>query len=142
MSSLLAQGPAQIEAPPIDYAALMPLLIVLAAACIAVLVEAFLPRYQRWPAQVVLSVVAIAVAGIALAAYAGTSPPQGLTTLADAIAVDRPTLFLWGTLLALGLGSVQSPSGSTGTPPDRQASVSKQAPSSGRCAPPKLSAAW
>jgi NADH-quinone oxidoreductase subunit N len=106
VSSLLAQGPAQIQAPPIDYTALMPLLIVLAAACIAVLVEAFLPRYQRWPAQVVLSFVAIAVAGIALAAYAGTSPPQGLTTLADAIAVDRPTLFLWGTLLALGLGSV------------------------------------
>ena len=106
MSSLLAQGPAQIEAPSIDYGALLPLLIILAAACVAVLVEAFLPRYQRWPAQVVLSVVAIAVAGIALAAYAGTSPPQGLTTLADALAVDRPTLFLWGTLLALGLGSV------------------------------------
>jgi NADH-quinone oxidoreductase subunit N len=86
--------------------ALLPLLIILAAACVAVLVEAFLPRYQRWPAQVVLSVVAIAVAGIALAAYAGTSPPQGLTTIADALAVDRPTLFLWGTLLALGLGSV------------------------------------
>jgi NADH-quinone oxidoreductase subunit N len=26
--------------------------------------------------------------------------------VADALAVDRPTLFLWGTLLALGLGSV------------------------------------
>jgi NADH-quinone oxidoreductase subunit N len=106
VSSLLAQAPAPIEVPSIDYVALLPLLIVLAAACIAVLVEAFLPRYQRWPAQVVLSVVAIAVAGIALAAYAGTSPPQGLTTIADALAVDRPTLFLWGTLLALGLGSV------------------------------------
>ncbi len=106
MSSLLAQGPAPIEVPAIDYGALLPLLVILAAACLAVLVEAFLPRYQRWPAQVVLSVVAIAVAGIALAAYAGTSPPQGITTVADAIAVDRPTLFLWGTLLALGLGSV------------------------------------
>ena len=106
MSSLVAQAPAPIEVPSIDYVALLPLLIVLAAACIAVLVEAFLPRYQRWPAQVVLSVLAIAVAGIALAAYAGTSPPQGLTTIADALAVDRPTLFLWGTLLALGLGSV------------------------------------
>ncbi|MBV9921179.1 MAG: NADH-quinone oxidoreductase subunit NuoN [Pseudonocardia sp.] len=104
--SSLAQAPAPIEVPAIDYGALLPLLIILAAACIAVLVEAFLPRYQRWPAQVVLSVVAIAVAGIALAAYAGTSPPQGLTTVADALAVDRPTLFLWGTLLALGLGSV------------------------------------
>jgi NADH-quinone oxidoreductase subunit N len=106
VSSLVAQAPAPIEVPSIDYVALLPLLIVLAAACIAVLVEAFLPRYQRWPAQVVLSVVAIAVAGVALAAYAGTSPPQGLTTIADALAVDRPTLFLWGTLLALGLGSV------------------------------------
>jgi NADH-quinone oxidoreductase subunit N len=106
VSSLLAQGPAQIEVPSIDYAALMPLLVVLVAACLAVLVEAFLPRYQRWPAQVVLSVVAIAVAGVALAAYAGTSPPQGITTLAGAVAVDRPALFLWGTLLALGLGSM------------------------------------
>ena len=106
MSSLLAQGPAPIEVPAIDYGALLPLLVILAAACLAVLVEAFLPRYQRWPAQVVLSVVAIAVAGIALAAYASTSPPQGLTTVADALAVDRPTLFLWGTLLALGLSSV------------------------------------
>jgi NADH-quinone oxidoreductase subunit N len=106
VSSLLAQGAAPIEVPAIDYGALLPLLIILVAACLAVLVEAFLPRYQRWPAQVVLSVVAIAVAGIALAAYAGTSPPQGLTTVADALAVDRPTLFLWGTLLALGLGSV------------------------------------
>jgi NADH-quinone oxidoreductase subunit N len=106
VSALLAQAPAPIEVPAIDYGALLPLLIILAAACISVLVEAFLPRYQRWPAQVVLSVVAIAVSGIALAAYAGTSPPQGLTTIADALAVDRPTLFLWGTLLALGLGSV------------------------------------
>ena len=35
----------------------------------------------------------------------GASPP-GITTIGDALAVDRPTLFLWGTLLALGLGSV------------------------------------
>ena len=31
---------------------------------------------------------------------------RGITTIGDALAVDRPTLFLWGTLLALGLGSV------------------------------------
>ena len=114
MSSLFAQGPAPIEVPAIDYGALLPLLVILTAACLAVLVEAFLPRYQRWPAQVVLSIVAIAVAGIALAAYASTSPPQGLTTVADALAVDRPTLFLWGTLLALGLGSVHPVGGGAG----------------------------
>ncbi|GAA1315513.1 NADH-quinone oxidoreductase subunit NuoN [Pseudonocardia xinjiangensis] len=96
---------APLMAPPIDYAALAPLLIVLAAACIAVLVEAFLPRHQRWPAQVTLSVVAIGAAGLALGLYAGNGP-AGITTLADSLAVDGPTLFLWGTLLALGLGSI------------------------------------
>ncbi len=99
----LAQG--ALSAPPIDYAAIAPLLIVLGAACIAVLVEAFLPRHQRWPAQVALSVVALGGAGLALGLYAG-SGPDGVTTLADALAVDRPTLFLWGTLLALGLASI------------------------------------
>ena len=39
----------QIELPPIDYAALAPMLILLGAACVGVLVEAFLPRHQRWP---------------------------------------------------------------------------------------------
>jgi NADH-quinone oxidoreductase subunit N len=91
--------------PPIDYAAIAPLLIVLGAACVAVLVEAFLPRHQRWPAQVALAIAALGGAGLALGLYAGGNP-EGITTLADAIAVDRPTLFLWGTLLALGLGGI------------------------------------
>ncbi|WP_219412850.1 NADH-quinone oxidoreductase subunit NuoN [Pseudonocardia nigra] len=103
MTSTLAQG--ALSAPPIDYAAIAPLLIVLGAACVAVLVEAFLPRHQRWPAQVALAVVALGGAGVALGLYAG-SGPDPITTLADAIAVDTPTLFLWGTLLALGLGGV------------------------------------
>jgi NADH-quinone oxidoreductase subunit N len=99
----LAQG--ALSAPPIDYAAIAPLLIVLGAACVAVLVEAFLPRHQRWPAQVALSIAALGGAGIALGLYAG-SGPDAVTTLADAVAVDRPTLFLWGALLALGLAGV------------------------------------
>ncbi len=94
-----------LDAPPIDYAAIAPLLIVLGAACAAVLVEAFLPRHQRWPAQVALSVVALAAAGLALGLYAGNGPTP-ITTVADALAIDNPTLFLWGTLLALGLGSI------------------------------------
>jgi NADH-quinone oxidoreductase subunit N len=102
--NVIAQAPA-LNAPPIDYAAISPLLIVLGAACIAVLVEAFLPRHQRWPVQVALSLVALAAAGLALGLYAG-SAPQPLLTLSDALAVDNPTLFLWGTLLALGLGSI------------------------------------
>ena len=108
--SLTAQGglsPAPpIEIPAVDYAAIAPLLVVLGAACVAVLVEAFLPRHQRWPVQVALSVASLGVAGLALGLYAGSSGPDGVTTLADALAIDRPTLFLWGTLIALGLASI------------------------------------
>ena len=106
MTTVLAQPQPPIEVPPIDYAAIAPLLIVLGAACVAVLVEAFLPRHQRWPAQVGLSVVALGAAGLSLGLYAGDAGTEGVTTLADAIAVDRPTLFLWGTLIALGLASI------------------------------------
>ena len=103
-ASYLAQVE-QVTAPPIDWGAMAPLLVVLGAACVAVLVEAFLPRHQRWPVQVGLSVAALGLAGLTLGLYAG-SEPAGITTIGDALAVDRPTLFLWGTLLALGLGSV------------------------------------
>ncbi|MGI5125857.1 NADH-quinone oxidoreductase subunit NuoN [Pseudonocardia sp. CA-107938] len=103
-----------LTAPAINYGALLPILIILGAACAAVLVEAFLPRHQRWPVQVALSVVAIAVAGVALGVHASTATADGLTAVGDtnavtiggALSVDRPTMFLWGTLLALGLGSI------------------------------------
>ncbi|WP_414635906.1 NADH-quinone oxidoreductase subunit NuoN [Actinophytocola sp.] len=84
----------------------MPVLIVLGAACLGVLVEAFLPRHQRWPAQVFLTLVALAGSGIALATYLTDAPAQGEVTLAGTIAVDRPALFLWGTLLALSVGAL------------------------------------
>ena len=100
-----AQTQLPVTIPPIDYAALAPLFVVLGAACAAVLVEAFLPRHQRWPVQVALSLAALGLAGLTLGLYAG-GEPAGITTIGDALAVDRPTLFLWGTLLALGLGSV------------------------------------
>ncbi|QWF79832.1 NADH-quinone oxidoreductase subunit NuoN [Amycolatopsis sp. CA-230715] len=104
----LAQPAQQITAPPIAYAAILPVLIVFGAACVSVLFEAFLPKHMRWPGQVFLSVVTIAAAGVSLALYAtsDSAPKQGLTTLSRAISVDRPALFLWGTLLALALGAV------------------------------------
>ncbi|MFD2418457.1 NADH-quinone oxidoreductase subunit NuoN [Amycolatopsis pigmentata] len=96
----------QISIPQIEYPAVLPVLIVLGAACVSVLVEAFLPKPQRWAAQVVVSLTAIVVAGIALILYVSGSPKAGLTTLAGAVSVDKPALFLWGTLLALALGAV------------------------------------
>jgi NADH-quinone oxidoreductase subunit N len=105
MNDVLAQVQEPVEIPLIDYAALAPLLVVLGAACLAVLVEAFLPRHQRWPVQVALAVSALGLAGLLLGLYAG-GEPAGITTIGDALAVDRPALFLWGTLLVLGLASI------------------------------------
>ncbi|MEU6641100.1 NADH-quinone oxidoreductase subunit NuoN [Saccharomonospora sp. NPDC046836] len=106
MNVLLAQQADRIATPAIDYAAILPMLIILGAACVGVLFEAFLPKHQRWPGQVTLSLLALAAAGVALVAYAGDSPARGVTTLSGTISVDRPALFLWGTLLALALGAL------------------------------------
>lgn len=95
----------QIPIPPIDYAAITPVLVVLGAACISVLVEAFVPRRSRWTTQVALSLLALVAAGIALGLHA-RSGGTGVTTLSDALAVDAPTLFLWGTLLGLGIAAI------------------------------------
>ena len=43
--------------PSIDYAALAPMLILFGAACVGVLVEAFVPRRARNAVQLVLALV-------------------------------------------------------------------------------------
>ncbi|WET80163.1 NADH-quinone oxidoreductase subunit NuoN [Amycolatopsis sp. QT-25] len=102
----LTQAP-PIKVPSIDYFAVTPILIILGAACVSVLFEAFLPKHMRWPSQVFLSLVGIGAAGVFLVWYASSSAPKnGVTTFSGAIAVDRPSLFLWGTLLALALGAL------------------------------------
>jgi NADH-quinone oxidoreductase subunit N len=104
---VLAQEPAKIDAPPINYPAILPVLILLGAACIGVLFEAFLAKQNRWAGQVTLSLLAIVGAGVAFIVYVTDAPPQeGVQTLSSTIAIDAPALFLWGTLLALGLGAV------------------------------------
>ncbi|MBB5954787.1 NADH-quinone oxidoreductase subunit N [Saccharothrix tamanrassetensis] len=107
METLLAQTQ-RLQAPEIDYLAVSPILVVLGAACLSVLVEAFLPKTQRWAAQVVLTLLTIVVAGTALGFYAAAddTPDQGKVTLAGTIAVDQPVIFLWATLLVLGFGAV------------------------------------
>ncbi|AXB46690.1 NADH-quinone oxidoreductase subunit NuoN [Amycolatopsis albispora] len=102
----LAQDPGKISAPAIDYAAILPILIILGAACVGVLFEAFLIKHQRWWAQVTLSLLAIVAAGLALVLYVADSPERGVTTLSGSLSVDKPALFLWGTLLALAIGAV------------------------------------
>ncbi|MYR20314.1 hypothetical protein GTW63_18565 [Streptomyces sp. SID6137] len=57
----------QIGAPKIEYGQLSPTLILLGAALVGVLVEAFVPRRSRYYAQVFVSVVALCAAFAAVA---------------------------------------------------------------------------
>ncbi|WP_433783846.1 NADH-quinone oxidoreductase subunit NuoN [Actinomycetospora sp. CA-101289] len=91
--------------PTVDYGALAPVLIVLAAACLSVLLEALMPLRGRGRAQLALTLVTIAAALVAVVARASSGTPA-VSTLAGALAVDGPALFLWGTLLALAVPSV------------------------------------
>ncbi len=108
LGGFLSQVP-QVQAPSIDYGAIAPVLVVLGMACISVLVEAFVPRSARWSAQVALCLLALGAAGAALGVHLYSFSRDGtsdVVTLAGTVAVDGPALFLWGTLLALGLGAV------------------------------------
>jgi len=95
--------PTDIQAPSIAYAPLLPILLVLGAATVGVLVEAFLPARRRRLVQVV-----VAVAGLlgALAAVVSLAGDPGRLVVEGAVAVDGPTLFLQGTLCALGVAAV------------------------------------
>ncbi len=103
-TSLAAAPSDPIHAPAIDLNAVMPVLIVLGAACVAVVVEAALPRAQRYVAQVTLAVIAVVAAG-AWTIWGGMNHRYAVT-FAGAIAVDGGTYVMWGVLLALALVSV------------------------------------
>lgn len=105
LATTFAAAPSDpIKAPPIDLTAIMPVLIVLGAACVAVLAEAVLPRAQRYVAQLSLAVLAIVGAG----AWTITDGLEHryAVTFSGAIAVDGGTYVMWGVLLALALVSV------------------------------------
>jgi len=103
-----AAAPDKIPAPHIEYGQLAPTLIVLGAAIIGVLVEAFLPRAQRYAAQLFVSVVSLAAAFAAVIGLAASDYGTGKAHVAamGAIAVDGPALFLQGTILLVALVSV------------------------------------
>jgi NADH-quinone oxidoreductase subunit N len=95
----------KIDAPKIEYGQLSPTLIVLGAALIGVLVEAFVPRKNRYYAQVFVSVVALCAAFAAVIALAadGFGTTKAHVAAMGAISVDGPSLFLQGTILLAGL---------------------------------------
>jgi NADH-quinone oxidoreductase subunit N len=112
MTHLVATGPT-FHQPNLAYGRLSPLLIVFGVAAVGVLVEAFAPRERRYVLQsllalagLVASFVAVIVVGEGLTRHAGVAPSFGTIEADGAIAVDGPSLFIWGTLLVLGIVSV------------------------------------
>jgi NADH-quinone oxidoreductase subunit N len=95
---------ADFTAPRIEYGDLSPLLVVFGAACVGVLVEAFLPRQLRHVVQLAISIVALVVAGV-LTVLLMIDEKQVIAAQ-GAISVDGPSLFTWITLLALTVISV------------------------------------
>ncbi len=88
----------------IEWQALAPVLSVLAAAILGILIEAVVPRAQRFAAQVSLTVVSIAVAGafLVLNWRAALGGPVAMGSMM----LDGPTYFIWGALLVLGLAAI------------------------------------
>ncbi len=93
-----------VPTPSVEYWLLSPMLIVLGAAVVGVLVEAFLPRRQRYGAQVALSLAALVAAFVAVVMVSrDLGGGNGFTAMMGSVAVDRPALFLQGTILLVGV---------------------------------------
>lgn len=93
-----------MTAPSIEYGLLSPMLIVFGVAIAGVLVEAFLPRRIRYPAQVALALAGLGAAFASLVRiYATMGAGAGRLAAVGAVTIDRPALFLQGTILLVAL---------------------------------------
>src|SRR6188768_2087493 len=108
MNQLLADP--TFTKPDLAYGKLSPLLIVFAVALAGVLVEAFLPRAHRYVVQTVLALAGLLAAFVAVVLVAAhldeSNGARGGIEAVGAIAVDGPSLFIWGTLLIFSIISV------------------------------------
>ena len=108
---LAASTTGAISPPSIEYSQLAPMLIVFAAAVVGVLVEAFVPRPFRRTVHMVLALGSLVAAFILTIVVAGSKTifadgSPGHIAAMGAVAVDRPTLFIQGTILVLAFVSV------------------------------------
>jgi NADH-quinone oxidoreductase subunit N len=92
-----------IPTPSIEYFLLCPILIVFGVAVVGVLVEAFLPRRLRYAAQVTLALGGLTAAFIAVIVVAKSIPASGRSAVLGAMAIDRPALFIQGTVLLVAV---------------------------------------
>lgn len=92
-----------ISAPTFEWFQLAPVLIILGAAALGILVEAALGRPWRYPTQVLLFEVGIAVAGVMLVLnWLAPGHNQGLLAMGSVV-LDGPAYLMWGALLVFGL---------------------------------------
>ena len=111
MTGTAAAAASTIAAPSFEWSLLSPMLLVFAAAMVGVLIEAFAPRDLRRPMHVMLTLGSLAgafVLTVVLAAsnsiFDGGRP--GSVVAVGTVGVDRPTLFIQGTILVLAFVSV------------------------------------
>jgi proton-translocating NADH-quinone oxidoreductase chain N len=105
-----AAATGNIPAPSIEYGQLAPMLVVFGAAVVGVLVEAFVPRDLRRAVHLVVTFGSLAAAFVWTCVIAGSSSlfghgSSGHVAAMGAVAVDRPTLFIQGTILVLAFVS-------------------------------------
>ncbi|MEU4533633.1 NADH-quinone oxidoreductase subunit NuoN [Streptosporangium sp. NPDC023825] len=93
-----------IQPPTIEYALLSPMLLVFGAAIIGVLIEAFAPRYLRKSIHMPLTLLALVGAFLMTVLNAVNGLPDAPAAMGS-VAVDGPSLFIWGIILVLALVS-------------------------------------
>jgi NADH-quinone oxidoreductase subunit N len=95
-----------LPTPSIEYFLLCPMLIVFSIAVVGVLVEAFVPRPARYATQVSLALGGSIAALVAVVQVWKSLPASGRQAVLGAVAIDRPALFLQGTLLLVTIMAV------------------------------------
>jgi NADH-quinone oxidoreductase subunit N len=93
-----------VTPPSVEYWLLSPMLIVFGVAVVGVLVEAFLPRGPRYRVQLTLAVGGqLAALAAVVKEWVELHAEAGQTAVTGAVAIDKPALFLQGTLLLIGI---------------------------------------
>jgi len=95
-----------LPTPSVEYFLLCPMLIVFGVAVAGVLVEAFVPRRIRYVAQVTLALGGLVAGFIAVIVVGRSIQPSGQSAVLGAMAIDRPTLYLQGTILLVAMMAV------------------------------------
>jgi NADH-quinone oxidoreductase subunit N len=120
-----------LPTPSIQYFLLSPTLIVFGIAVVGVLAEAFLPRRMRYSGQVTLALGGLIAAFVAVIAVSRSIASSGRAAVLGAMAIDRPTLYLQGTVLLVAVMAVIFMAERTQTKTESKVSVGAGAGGSG-----------